>query len=462
MTLKKKMIAVAAAGALSAAAAVPALAFENEFHGMFQVQGITSNLLTGTTGQVEPTTANLHPNKTYVDQRARIQYIAKASDDLKLVTHFELDGRWGDNSYGGAGDAKRNNGYALGGDTISLETKNVYLDFNTPGVPVNVKVGLQGWGDAYKGVFFNNDAAGVVATTKQGNGKYSAGWFRFDDARAAGQTLGKPTRDFLLLDGVYNLSKDTRVGGSYYYYNDDYSITNGGVVKTAGGINAAIHMLGVNGSTVVGPVTLDGFVLYQNGTAGTGGPKTHLSAFAANVGAKAKVGVGTVKASFLYASGSKSGQQGNSFVSLQNETSAAYMESGIFADANTVLMFRGNSYRTSNTDQSVIADANNNGAGVAALFLGYNGEMGKTFFNVNAAAVAAAKKQDNVTAAAYDDKAVYAGTELNAEVGYKIYDNLKASVQYAYAFLGPRYTKPAKTDEANNPYLARVVLGYTF
>jgi len=460
MTLKKKMIAVAAAGALSAAAAVPALAFENEFHGMFQVQGITSNLLNGTTGPVDVTTANLHPNKTFVDQRARLQYIAKASDDLKLVTQFELDGRWGDTSYSGGG---RNSGLALGGDSINLETKNVYLDFNTPGVPVNFKVGLQGWGDAYKGVFVNNDAAGVVASTKQGNGKYSAGWFRFDDARAAGQTLGKPTRDFLFLDGAYNVSKDAKIGASYYYYNDDNSaVASTGINLYAGGpSNVALHMLGVNGSANVGAVTVDGFVLYQTGTVKLTpvSNKFHQNAFAANVSAKAKVGVGTVKASVLYASGSKNGVEGNSFITAQNETSSAFMESGIFSDANTVLIFRGNSYRTSNSDQSIVAEAGNKGAGTAALFLGYNGEMGKTFFNVNAAAVAAAKKQESGT---FDDKAQYIGTELNAELGYKIYDNLKASVQYAYAFLGPRYQVVPATNEANNPYLARIVLGYTF
>ena len=32
------------------------------------------------------------------EQRARILYTAKASDDLKLVTHFELDSRFGGTS----------------------------------------------------------------------------------------------------------------------------------------------------------------------------------------------------------------------------------------------------------------------------------------------------------------------------------------------------------------------------
>jgi hypothetical protein len=466
MKLNKKMIAVAAAGVLTAAA-VPAMAFENEFHGMFLVQGITSNLLNGTTGPVAVDQSKLHANKTYIDQRARIMYAAKASDDLKLVTHFEIDSRWGDSSY----TVNRNTGGSIGADQINLETKNVYLDFNVPGAPVNAKVGIQGWSDAYKGVFFGNDAAGVVTTTKVGEGKYSAGWFRFDDSRrrktadggtaaeAAGQELGKQTRDFLFLDAAYNVSKDVKVGASYYYYNDDFSILSGGTPFYAGGpTNAAIHMLGLNGSAKAGDVTVDGFVLYQNGVGTTfpvhpttAGKRAHFNAFAANASVKAKAGIGTAKASILYTTGGPS----NTFVSAQNETSAAWMESGIFSDANTVLIFRGNAYRTSTTDESIVSDAGNLGRGLTALFIGYDGAMGKTFFNVNAAAAADSKK---TTA-----KAQYIGTEFNAEVGYKVYDNLKASVQGAYAVLGPRFSNSDVTGKyANNPYLGRVILSYNF
>jgi len=466
MISKKKMIAVAAAGVLTAAA-VPAMAFENEFHGMFLVQGVASNLLTGTTGQIpNPTTSglptlkasDLHVNKTFIDQRARIQYIAKASDDLKLVTHFEIDTRWGDSSYALA----RNTGGSIGADQVNLETKNVYLDFNVPGVPVNAKVGVQGWSDAYKGIFFGNDAAGVVTTTKVGDGKYSAGWFRFDDSRAADaaarQLIGKTTRDFLFLDGSYNVSKDVKVGASYYYYNDDFSsnvVTSGTQPPTiyANGLNVASHMVGVNASATSGPVTVDGFVLFQNTIAqAPGDEKEHFKALAVNVAAKVKAGVGTAKASFLYTTGGDR----NVFFTAQNETSTAWMESGIFSDANSVLLFRGNGYRTSNTDQSLVAEAGNQGRGIAAAFLGYDGAMGKTFFNVNAAFAADAKKEAG-------GKAQYIGTEVNAEVGYKMYDNLKASVQGAYVVLGPKYEGSDGAGKyANNPYLGRVILSYNF
>ncbi|RQW77870.1 MAG: porin, partial [Geobacter sp.] len=93
MTISKKLLAVAAAAVLTAATAVPALALENEFHGMYRLFLTQSNFDNST-----PAGAGFADNAksgfTAV-QRARIVYTAKANDDLKLVTHFELDSRFG-------------------------------------------------------------------------------------------------------------------------------------------------------------------------------------------------------------------------------------------------------------------------------------------------------------------------------------------------------------------------------
>src|SRR5690349_13598723 len=143
MTISKKLLAVAAAAMLTAATAVPALALENEFHGMYRVFFDETNFDNG-----YPAGAGLRSKANevsgfVVDQRARLMYIAKANDDLKLVTHFELDSRFG------GGNFVPNNGTAFGGalgnfgkysgsndagqldaDSVQIEVKNVYLDFN--------------------------------------------------------------------------------------------------------------------------------------------------------------------------------------------------------------------------------------------------------------------------------------------------------------------------------------------
>ena len=57
----------------------------------------------------------------------------------------------------------------------------------------------------------------------------------------------------------------------------------------------------------------------------------------------------------------------------------------------------------------------------------------------------------------------FLGTEVNVETGYKMYDNLTASVQAAYLFLGGYYNGVAAGGkDPEDPYTARVLLKYAF
>src|SRR5919198_1631015 len=145
MSFSKKLLAVAAVGALTVVTTAPAMALENEFHGLFRVRGFVSNFDDGSAGAVTPT---FQPGtKNFIEQRARLLYQAKANDDLKLVTHFEIDSRWGDASYSQtantANSSFRNAGGGIGADQVNIETKNVYVDFNCPVTKANYKVGIQ-------------------------------------------------------------------------------------------------------------------------------------------------------------------------------------------------------------------------------------------------------------------------------------------------------------------------------
>lgn len=487
--MKKKVLAVSAACALSAATAVPALALENEFHGMFRVFGTVSNYNDGGSGQLTPqgsfarlpdgTLSTIYSDagrdqktRSFVEQRARLMYIAKANDDLKLVTHFEIDTRWGDNSYANG----RNSGGAIGADTVNLETKNVYLDFNIPGAPLNFKVGIQPLVDSYKGIFFITDAAGAVATYKRGAGALTVGWSRFDDAQytladantlfgtrtALGGTVntvpGKATRDLYIVDGKYNVTKDIKVGGSYYVLTFDQDV--------ASPMNFTLHNIGVNAEWKLDPVTIDGFVLYQTGRGEVGGQKIDIGGWAANVAAKAKVGPGTLRAAFLYASGDKdaNGTDSQKFIPVTNETSAANGENSYY-ESGMMIMMR-NKYNITG-DRAVVYNISN----VFGGFIGYDANItSKAFASVNAGFLAADKKNDDfgnerVTAAGGHDSS-YLGTEINAEVGYKLYDNLTASLQGAYVVLGDYYKDTVGTagnpDDPRDPYLARVMLNYAF
>jgi len=108
-----KIAAVVAVAGVLASISVPAMAFENEFHGSSSLRyylsnyeaGAGGNLLTSVNAaglvplQAWNTTNKLKMNN-YFDQRTRLSYTAKASDDLKLVVGFEIDSVFGDRAQG--------------------------------------------------------------------------------------------------------------------------------------------------------------------------------------------------------------------------------------------------------------------------------------------------------------------------------------------------------------------------
>ncbi|AJY69535.1 hypothetical protein RW64_07880 [Geobacter sulfurreducens] len=479
--MKKKVLAVSAACALSAATAVPALALENEFHGMFRVFGYLSNYGNGGSGSFAASTApavDLADNartRSYVEQRARLMYIAKANDDLKLVTHFEIDSRWGDSAYGNG----RGAGAAVGADQVNLETKNVYLDFNIPSTAINAKVGVQPWTDSYGGIFVNADMAGALVSAKYAGFTNSIGWFRFNDDLAPLTTLtdkstppdgdfddpneittnattvpGKSTRDLFVLDSKYNLSKDVKLGASYYLLFTDQPAygtptTYNGVkynTSIAGNPNTYTHMIGLNGEFKLDPVTLGLFGMYQFGDT-PGALNSDLSAFAAGATAKGKLGIGTAKAAFLYTSGDKTTGNGT-----DNSAFQAISPESTFYAADMMILLR-NKYNM-NSDRAVVHSLNGAQAneGFIGGFVGYDANFTpKAFGSVNAGFAAAANTNNDS----------YLGTEVNAEVGYKLFDNMTASVQGAYFFLGDYFDKGA-TQNADDPYVTRVMLNYAF
>jgi hypothetical protein len=429
----KKSLVVLSAAAMIAAAAVPALALENEFHGMYRSFGYLTNAYSG--GTAFSLSAD-GQTVSYVEQRARIQYIAKASDDLKLVTHFEMDALFGgksDGKYAGAGDAG-----VLDADGISLETKNVYLDFNVA-APLNVKIGIQPYNDALQGVYGNFDGAGAVATGKFGIVTPSLGWFRLanelgSNGAATYTAIGKKTTDLTVLDVKAAVTKDITVGANYYLLNRDTTLTavTGPYPTTittapAAGSSAAanstaqlVHTLGLNAAAKVGPAAINAFAAYQFGEFSDA---RDLAAYALGAVAKVKVGPGNVNVSGLYLSGDKSTTgdykgwqeiQSNGGVSYFSASNMYLLVSNV-ADINTRTAIGTN-------------DLTKGGRGLLGMFAGYDAALGKIFTAANVGYAQVAEKRGTEKGSI--------GTELNATVGYKLYDNLSVSLNGAYAILG--------------------------
>lgn len=441
--MKKKFIAIAAGVAASAAMAVPAMALENEFHGMYKAFGYSTNFFNGTTFSTTDAVGRLSNNSHsgfFAEQRARLQYIAKANDNLKLVTHFELDSRFGGVTGGYKGIATGNDAGNIDADQLTLETKNVYLDFNA--FDTNFKVGIQPWNDAYKSLFLLADMAGAQVTKKFDPITASLAWFRMDDKDTTAGTPGRLTADLIAADVKFAVNKDLILGANYYNVQNDSGLTT----------YELLHMVGANASAKLGPAAVDVFAAYQFGEYNA---TQDISAYMFGTTGKIKVANGAVNFAGFYLSGDGStatGDRGDFQTIGRNYT--------YFNPANMWLLIRNG--QAVNSSTSVLAnDMTVGGRGMWGVFAGYEGKVDKLFYNANAGYAETAHARTTA-----EKKSL--GTEVNMQIGYNIFDNLQASVAGAYLILGDALggsagqTVSAATADADNPWMANVQLSYTF
>jgi hypothetical protein len=520
MSLKKTVAIAAAAGAL-AAISVPAMAFENEFHGMYKFKFIVSdfdNGGSGTDSQLNVTTLkHAQTANSYLEQRARILYTAKASDDLKLVTAFELDARFGGTNSGKYGPTSATDSTgkkitvvgttdagSLDADGVSLETKWVYLDFNIPSTPTNVKVGIMPYKDAFKGIFLDADVAAVYTKTKLGAATVGAGFTRVYDGQglqiagpggSTGSYTGDKATNVFMLDGAFDINKDVKVGMSYYFVNDNMPVeaglgswTNVGAGTFTNGsaglsTQTLLHTVGLTADAKIGAAKISGFAATQFGSFHRQNAKNSMAhGFALNAAGALPIGPGSLRTAALYTSGDDGLANSNGSVSnwvpiktYKNVTGApstggsassvtSYNESGM------MLLMRNTAQNNTNTDRYMIGTPDNSGKGVFLYTVGYDANLTpKVYVNTNVGLAWANKNGIGATAATHNG-CNYMGTEVNVEAGYKLYDNLTAAVQGAYVVLGGAYrgdavdtlTKPYALKTPENPYTGRVVLSYAF
>ena len=488
MNLKKTVLIAAAAGAL-AAVSVPAMAFENEFHGSYTFKYFLSNYDNNGSFAIRPDVykSNL-PMNNFFEQRARLQYIAKASDDLKLVTQFELDSRFG--GQGGAqgaatgttykGLAGNNDAGQLEADSLTLETKHVYLDFNL-GKSNNVKVGIQPIKDVFKGNLIDADIAGILTTHKFGNATLNLGYFRAYDALSIGATQRTGHDNFDLGAAVlgYKVNKNLTVGGAFYvaanYLGSNLAVPGNTGITTTGNGDAVISTYGLFFDSQIGKLNLSGFAAGQFGWQTVAGAEQYRSGYALNAAAKYPVGPGTLKTAILWATGDDGRDTRDtswySPTTLAGKSVTTYNESGM------MLLNRNSASQGGSNDRNIIynAGAPVSGAGELIYTLGYdatitpklylNSNVGFAWYNKNHAIPGVGSGVDRLQGRANGTD--FIGTEFNVETGYKVYDNLTAKFQFAYVVLGGTYTNSAvltglTPTTPDDPYTARFVLSYAF
>ncbi len=407
-------------------AAVPAMA-GHDLGLSYQLNFINSNFNGSETGNGWYTPEGLDaspPYASFFEQRARLSWTGTANDDLKLVTMFEVDySYWGDSSYEVGSDS----GGAIGSDQVNLETKHVYLSFNLG--PVTINAGMQPLCDAFKGIIIDSDVAGLLVSGTYGNFSDSVGFFRLLDD---GDVPGDQTADLLVLDGKLQVSDALAVGGAYYYLDIDDVAT--------------VNVLGANVAGAAGPVNYSGFLVYEFGSADE--TDLDISSFAANVGLSAAAGPGTIRAEFLYTAGDDDADDDtdNAFLSV-------FDEAGFYGNEMVIISL--DKYALT-AENAIVYLPGMQAQGVMLVSAGYDMAFGRLGCSANAGAAW-------VNEAPADRAGDMLATEINAEVNYKIYENLTGIIRGAYAILGDYYDGVAAGgDDPDNPYDLKAILAYTF
>lgn len=511
MKFNKKLMVLAAAGALGAVTALPAMALENELHGAYTLKYYLSNYEQGSGGALSITglpngnaTQNLKMNN-YFEQRARLFYTAKANDDLKLVTAFEIDSVFGDKAQGSITGtnsnstsatttaAFRNSGGAMESDAVNLETKWVYLDFKIPSTPIKMTAGIQPFKDQLKGIFLDADIAGVLTKTTL-NGltlnigylrAYDQSYFSTGSPMNTNLTRGNENLNIGVMEAKYAVSKDANVGLAYYIYGDSRPFYTSSTATTPTDSSTTIHTVGLTGDVKLGLLNLSGFAAYEGGVLkdfGSAGSSAYLNAVAYNLAAKAAIGPGTFKTALLFTSGNaaNTGKHLTGWVGVSQSPNSAWSATtgtSTYNESGMMLLNRNSLNSNTSTDYAVVYNPGNgtnpfNMQGLYLYTLGYDATITPKFYaNANAGLAWAAhtnslKPTDRALSA--QNASNFMGTEINIETGYKMYDNLTAKLQAAYVILGGYYknsssagtTTDAKDPE--NPYTARISLSYAF
>ena len=445
--MRKCLVALVAVIAVAMVAA-PAMA-DMKASGFYRSKAWLSNFHDGSGG---PSLRNSQEKQTnaYVEQRFRVKFDF-GNENVKAVWYLESDMLWGDSSGSQPTPATRNAGGALGADKVQTETKNIYVWFKIPDTSIDMTWGLQAQKDAYEGVFYNADLAGIFL-----NGKYEPIGYTLGFGKLYENATQKWDDSTLYQAEVgWSPSKEMKLGFNFYFLQDS-SGKPGGVPQlnplAPAGSGPAIdnydlklYMPGINGSFKVGPATLSGFVFYQTGTFEAvlpGDQDTDVSAYAADLRADMALGPGKFFIEGLYLSGGDlSGSNPKYKAPITFGDFQITGPGGNSSYTRTRMQIMLASWDTINVSQCFIGcsggeygdSLGNGGRGLWHIAAGYSQKFtDKLSGEVNIGYMAATKLIEGESA--YRDKDF--GTEINAGLAYSVAKGLSVGVYGAYVMLG--------------------------
>jgi hypothetical protein len=404
---------------------MPASAAEMKVNGLFNAKAWAIDNYNGDDDNDDST--------QYVTQRFRSYWEWTQSENLKLVYRNEIDMEWGDSA---RGQANRNDGGAAGGDTVNLETKNIFLQFMVPDTPVKATLGLQGV-TLHKGWFISDDVAGARFD------------MNFDPVSITAYWVG--------LGGLYDNDAGPGGASNYSSSNDQWSVVASGAYK-AENMDARLtfgYQRNPNDSTTTDNPKDDDLYLVMcefnmsfdmmsffviaaknfgeaDGNGGSSATNRNYDGYMFNVGANFALDMSNLTAEFIYASGDKEGDFDDDFQGFVGET---YSWAEIISDGYTY---------DRNADLAQIG-GDNSPSNMWAVHVG--GDLKPTDTTTLRADVYYVGMVEKRTVAG--DKEDEIGTEIDVRLIQKIYDNLSLTVLGCYLIADDGYGVYAGSDPAD-------------
>ena len=340
----------------------------------------------------------------YVTQRFRSYWNWIASENLKLVYKNEIDIEWGDTGP----QTGRNDGGGLGGDSVNLETKNIYLEFMVPDTPVKATMGLQGI-TLHKGWFISDDAGGARFDMNFDPVSITAYWIGVDGLEG-GDSVSSNDNWQVAVSGAYKAENlDARLSLAYQRNPNDLTSAD---VPESDDLYLLMGEFGMSFDMVSFDVVLaTNFGEVDSDGAGDRDYEGYM--FAGNV--DFALDMATISISGAYVSGDKEGDLDEDFQGLAGQTFswAEIISDGYTYDRNASLAQIGAANKPSNMYYiGVGADLKPTDTTTMMLDVYYIGMV-----------------EDRTIAGDKEDEI---GIEIDARLVQKIYDNLSLTVIGAY------------------------------
>jgi hypothetical protein len=343
----------------------------------------------------------------YITQRMRMYFNFISSENLKLVYKNEIDFEWGDQAFA----TTRNSGGGRGGDTVNLETKNVYLEFMVPDTPVKATMGLQGIA-LHRGWFVDDDFAAARFDMNFDPVSITAYWAGLAGLEAQDAASSNDWWH-VVASGAYKAENmDARLSLAYERRPNDNLSTDqpesDDIYLVMGEFNMSFDMASF--FVIAGKNFGE-----ADGSGGSSAANRNYDGYMAHVGANFALDMATLRAQFIYASGDKEGDFDDDFQNLNGQTFswAELISDGYTYDRSVELAQIGNANHPSNMwAVGVGADLKPTDTTTIKLDVYYIGMV-----------------EDRTIAGEKEDEI---GIEIDARLTQKIYDDLSVTLIGAY------------------------------